>query len=330
MSERQQLLEQSKHLTNSIVQLYSARDYTRAADLPPGQNFADLEQDIQTVLTLTRSMGAYLAQATLGHLRSAITSLDAFHKTLEEMRRFSGDQQAAQTLRNRFADVCSQHLATMMSTYVIASGQLSDPLANLRSRANETVTAIQNQMTASLTTIKTAESQAMAIIDGMRAASGEAGVKAHAERFEGLANRHDKASNMWLAFAAALALTTIDLALYVGAKDLTAAQAFTPQAVQQLATKALIIVTMYSLTMWAVRNYRANRHLAVLNRHKESALRTFETFVNATNKDPQVKNAVLQAAAECIFTANSTGYLSGDEDQSPARIVEVLKTFGGK
>jgi hypothetical protein len=75
-------------------------------------------------------------------------------------------------------------------------------------------------------------------------------------------------------------------------------------------------------TVLAARNYKANRHLGVTNRHKSLALATFGTFVSAA-EDPDTRKQVLLETTRAIFDAGSTGY--GDEPAGPAdRIGDII------
>ena len=95
-------------------------------------------------------------------------------------------------------------------------------------------------------------------------------------------------------------------------------------------TKIIVISLIYFAAIWASRNYRAHRHLNVVNSHRQNALMTFQTFVKAAgDEDKETKNAVLLEATRCIFSPTSTGYLGGDQETPSSSIVEVLtKTVG--
>lgn len=77
---------------------------------------------------------------------------------------------------------------------------------------------------------------------------------------------------------------------------------------------------------WSARNYRAQRHNEVVNRHRQNALRTFETFAVAAT-EPATKDAVLIAAAKSIFEAQRSGYLVGELEKVPSgAVIEILKS----
>ncbi len=80
---------------------------------------------------------------------------------------------------------------------------------------------------------------------------------------------------------------------------------------------------------WSARNHRAHVHNSIVNRHRQNALNTFETFVKASS-DKDTKDAVLLQATKSIFDEQSSGYLSSDSEQLPSNlIVEVLRRATG-
>ena len=64
----------------------------------------------------------------------------------------------------------------------------------------------------------------------------------------------------------------------------------------------------------------------MVNKHRQNALTTFETFSNASGSDTQTKNAVLIEATHTIFSNQQTGYMTADKDQeSSSKIIEIIK-----
>ena len=81
-----------------------------------------------------------------------------------------------------------------------------------------------------------------------------------------------------------------------------------------------------------IKNFAAEKHLEVINTHRQNALETFDTFVAAAEGNRETRDAVLLAATEAIFDANQSGYLStktsGSDNKSPIQqiIKEVIPT----
>jgi hypothetical protein len=80
-----------------------------------------------------------------------------------------------------------------------------------------------------------------------------------------------------------------------------------------------------------MKSYRAQKHNEVLNRHRQNALRTFETFSTSTD-DAQTKNAVLLEVTHAIFGNQNTGYNSNESSDSdnPNKIIEIFKSVNQK
>tara|TARA_Y100000310_G_C20570640_1_gene757825 strand:+ start:241 stop:1212 length:972 start_codon:yes stop_codon:yes gene_type:complete len=80
-----------------------------------------------------------------------------------------------------------------------------------------------------------------------------------------------------------------------------------------LISKGLIISVLYLALHQCIKNYKTHRHLYILNKHRDNALKTFEAFVNASSKDKDVRDTLLTIAAKSIYNINKTGYLSKEE-----------------
>ena len=81
-----------------------------------------------------------------------------------------------------------------------------------------------------------------------------------------------------------------------------------------------------------IKNFAAEKHLEVINTHRQNALETFDAFVATAEGNRETRDAVLLAATKAIFEANQSGYLatktSGSDSASPVQqiIKEVIPT----
>ena len=94
---------------------------------------------------------------------------------------------------------------------------------------------------------------------------------------------------------------------------------------QNLFTKGFVLSPIYVWLNRSIKNYTAQKHLEVINTHRQNALETFDTFVAAAGDNRETRDAVLLSATEAIFDANQTGYLStkssGSDSRSPIQQV---------
>jgi hypothetical protein len=71
-------------------------------------------------------------------------------------------------------------------------------------------------------------------------------------------------------------------------------------------------------------------HNQVINRHRQTALTTFQAFVGSTS-DLQVKNAVLLQATQAIFLPQPSGYLKADNDTPQVnQFFDLVRDVTGK
>ena len=90
-------------------------------------------------------------------------------------------------------------------------------------------------------------------------------------------------------------------------------------ALQSLFTKGFLLSPIYLWLNRSIKNYTAQKHLEVVNTHRQKALETFDAFVAAAEGNRETRDAVLLAATEAIFNANQSGYLSAKASSSDSR-----------
>lgn len=160
------------------------------------------------------------------------------------------------------------------------------------------------------------------IVRVTREASAKAGVGVFTDEFLNDATARENEAKSWLDRATISAVVTVLTAVaffWIRAPE-------NQYAVIQFSTSKIVILAMLiAVSAWCAGNYKANKHQAVVSRHKAHSLRTFQAFVQAT-ENPAVKDAVLMETTRAIFSHNQTGYLKADgAPDNPSRIVEIIK-----
>jgi len=172
--------------------------------------------------------------------------------------------------------------------------------------------------------------QAQAALEQVQRAAAQVGVAQHAVPFKEEAAEHLKRSGYWLWATGGLGLVTAGFgswSLYFYATvGVTLSSA---QSVQLAISKIIVFSILYLAAIWSGRMYRAQWHNFVVNKHRQNALSTFETFVKAAGDD-QTKNAVLLQATQSIFAPQHSGFASGDGDSaSSPQILEIIRSVTG-
>jgi hypothetical protein len=92
---------------------------------------------------------------------------------------------------------------------------------------------------------------------------------------------------------------------------------------QFVASKVLIFALLGFMLIMAARNYASHKHNAVVNRHRQNALLTYQALVAAAGEQG-TEDIVLAHAAACIFAPQESGY-SGANSQGFGGSKSVLE-----
>ena len=167
------------------------------------------------------------------------------------------------------------------------------------------------------------------VLSKARQAAVEVGVAQHNMIFKEEADEHKKLSENWLK-RTVVVLIAITL-LGIGLLFIKPSDEGTHFLIHFTVTKIVILTVMFYALAICTRNYKAHKHNSILNKHRQNALNTFETFSKAAGTDLQTKNAVLLEATHTIFSNQQTGYINTDgESDSPNKIIEIIKSSTSK
>ncbi len=164
------------------------------------------------------------------------------------------------------------------------------------------------------------------IVSAAQAASATIGIGHFAARFKIQARLLEKEAKWWLIATVTLACSSILAALAFYCLLPLSAQPGLPEVINVLTTKALVLALLVSATLWCGRIFKATKHQAAINWHRANALRSFQTFVNATD-DPAVRDGVLTEASRSIFSLTASGYLDSADSNtlSAGKAVDLVK-----
>jgi len=198
----------------------------------------------------------------------------------------------------------------------------------LEEQAKEVVGRIEASAEENEKTLKAARENAELVVQEVRRIAQEAGVSQHAIHFKDEADRQEESAKPWLYSTIGIAAFTVGAGSLLLLRYLWVVPTLTPsQSVQVAIPKIFVFSVLLSATVWAGRTYRAFRHNAVVNRHRQNALATFQAFAKAASDD-ETKNAVLLQATQCIFSPQQTGYISGEPEGAPPQVLEIVRSLG--
>lgn len=101
------------------------------------------------------------------------------------------------------------------------------------------------------------------------------------------------------------------------------------QAAQKFGARIIVLVVLFTATLWCGRIYKALMHQAVTNRHRALSLQTFQAF-SAAASDDDTRNAVLTETTRSIFATTASGYIDSEtSSESPLKIIELSRAING-
>ena len=180
-------------------------------------------------------------------------------------------------------------------------------------------------------------------LEAVRAAAAKVGVAHHAIHFKEEADLHRRQAYVWLAAAALFAGGIIWYAIFYLPTQLVevagsiptaqlegvAERVLTARLVQFVLSRVIVVSILSFGLVFCGRQYTASRHNFVVNRHRQNALRSFETFASAAS-DPATKDSVLIQATRAIFDPQASGYSKGDQGAQPSsHYTEIVRGISG-
>ena len=161
----------------------------------------------------------------------------------------------------------------------------------------------------------------------VRAAAAEAGVGQQSIVFEEQVKEDTATARWWLWTVVGLGCVS-SFAVWWLLFDWDPSGETTAEIVREIGGRFAVLTLLAFALGFTVRQYTSSKHNKVLNRHRQNALRTFETFVSAAD-DKETKDAVLLEATRAVFAPQSSGFLRhGREPDSPSTMVEIIRRIG--
>ena len=132
----------------------------------------------------------------------------------------------------------------------------------------------------------------------------------HVIFFANQAKEHQDSAQRWLKATVLMAVGFIVAVIVLWLSMKPVGDGWTGVLLQNVFTKGFVVSVFYMLLNRSIKNYTAEKHLAVVNLHRKNALATFEAFAAASGNNPHTRDQVLLASTNAIFDANQSGYLS--------------------
>lgn len=199
----------------------------------------------------------------------------------------------------------------------------------LGTKARAVLQGVEDRATDLGTTMQSYAEEAQRILEDVRAVAAEQGVSQEAIYFKNEADAHAVAAAKWLGTTVVMTILLAILACgaLVVHKWAWLSPTTTYEAVQLAIGKVLLLGAVGSFALIASRNYAANRHNAIVNKHRQNALLTYRSLVDAAG-DEANRDIILQYAAHAIYFDQPTGFTKTDTSDGRSAPLVSLSNRG--
>lgn len=317
------------------MQEFDPDTLVRAKDLGQSKNFSAAVEPAQRLIDLYKRLSTSALQDfpddKLTQVKScANNDFQLFQQVLD----FDPDKTTAQR---------DEQVKLITNSYTAAFNTLHPLIAyslhraadfqRLDSEARSTLQSIQDDASKLTGSLNQAQEESKRILEEVRATAAEAGVSQQAFFFKESADTHDTKAEEWRSKTMTLAWATGGFAIVsLGIHKIPwLVPNNTYDTIQIAVSKVLVFAVLSFMLYLAVRNFLSHKHNAIINRHRQQALQTYQALVDAAAPSGK-SEVILTHAASCIFGPQSTGY-SNDKAGGPSHaqtIIELLGTTGEK
>ena len=301
MATQQQFETILEQVNESIEKMlsYSIKELTREEELGTQFSFKEIEEKFVKTIDLfkrvkevnLREVPYNLLNAFNEQINNAITYFDQAKNFNAAVNNSVITRKNLITNINNSYDNYYTHSVPILSVGLLNSNDLSSE----RSKMNQLIADLEVSKEDSEKKLKELND----IIENAKSFAIEAGVSKHSSVFKSESEHHENEAKKWLGYTRniliAIALVAIGLAfLGLCFKE-------NAEIVQFTITKIVVLSALFYGLSITNRNYKAHKHNGIMNKHRQNALSTFETFSNAASTDDQTKNAILLETTHSIF-----------------------------
>jgi hypothetical protein len=164
-------------------------------------------------------------------------------------------------------------------------------------------------------------------IKEVRDSIGAVGTKSSSRDFETKSESHKRAALYWL-IASVITISGLARLSYFLFHDtqfsLSGVSGDDIGKIIQIGLFKIVALSVgYFIVYQCIKSYKINKHLEVLNKHRQLALDIYP-FMTAAAGSPEQSHVILGQAAKAIFEQGTTGYLDGDDSPSPVNLTGIV------
>lgn len=318
-----------EHLTR--IQQFDASTLSRTDALGTQLNFSEAVPSAEALIDIYKRISlSALQDFTDAQLSVIALNAQEDFRVFNQILDFDATSATAPAIRHDILHslkVRRDHLFETMWQYIAYGEAKGIDTRLLETEVRATTQSLLDRASKFIEQLNTAKAEADSALLAIREVANEKGVSQQAHYFREEAEAHGRSAIHWLitAYCFATALGTFAIfSLALHKVPLFSAQG-NAEMLQLGTSKFLIFAVLAYMLLMAVRNHASHKHNAVVNRHRENALKTYRALMEASG-DRGTRDIVLTHASSCIFSPQETGFSQGKGESSGGgkSILEIL------
>lgn len=325
--QNQEYVNKFRENIQKILEL-NAKDLIRREQLGEELSFADAESDFEQAINLFKSLSEIdISLLPNDRLNRLNTSMATFLDSINSIKTFSAKQGPTErtnrinNIKNNYNDWFNT--ISPVIAFCTKAGTDFDAIQRKAREAYENLTIV---LEAASKEREQGKAEIEATLAAVKKAAAEVGVTQHTTNFKDASDAFAEGRTLWAKIIIGLLITIF---IYSFAAfwycPIEMKEPYFYIFLQAALPRFTGLIALFYALLVATNNYRAQAHNYIVNKNKQNALSTFETFVKASDNE-EIKNAVLLQTTKAIFSNTQSGYLKnenmGDEG---SQIIEIVK-----
>ena len=311
------------------IQEFDPNTLVRRDDLGAAFEFSSAVGPAQRLISLFSRLPVSGLEVFASNELVAIQNVaDSVYHSFEQILGF--DPQTADSATKREALISGlvsqyQSVFSQLHPLIAFSVARTANFLELAEEGRATVQSIQDQVDALLTEIARKGGEADTVLDEIRRVSAERGVSQEAFHFSKQADTHKTEADIWRKYTVrmSIALGVYSFATIFLHRIPWLSPVNQIETAQFVVSKVLIFGVLAYMLGLCAKNFLSHKHNELVNRHRQNALMTYKSLVNAS-ATPESRDIVLQQAATAIYQLHDTGYVKSGDQSSRTNLLEVI------
>jgi len=337
-SENESIIRERLRAALKALININSKDLTREAELGTKLSFAEALPSIERILNLYKRLEKIsfdsVSYEALASVSGGADETLMLFKSIQDFNPQQGPNpnEARKRLIDAARDQYGSHYARVSPVLAFAN-QKETNFDEFAQKARAALDSV-NKLAAEITQKgKSLENSAEGILKNLQEAAAKLGAGQHSISFKLQSDEHKVLAWVWLGITILSVVAGMYAVwyLFLGPMKVDVATLTPGQAIYFVASRLMLFSIISFIIYWAAKNHGAHQHNYVINKHRQNALATFQTFIEAAGSDQSVKNAVLLQAGQAIYGQQCTGYSEGvSAPATPINFIEVVKNAAGK